>query len=68
MKKIRWKILLFVVWLLVTIVALDVSLRVISLPSTASNILGVVGWCLWILISMATNCFTFNHKSNEKKN
>lgn len=67
MKKIRWKILLFVVWLMITTIALDVCLRAVSLPSTESNILGVVGWVLWVLLSIATNCFTFKHKYNEKK-
>ena len=68
MNKIRWKILLFVVWLLLTTIALDVALRAVSLPSTESNILGVVGFTIWILLSVATNCFTFKHNKDEKKN
>lgn len=68
MKKIKWKIMLFVVWLLSTLMILSLSLRAVSKADTAVNILGVLGFTLWILFSIATNCLTFkNKKDNEQK-
>lgn len=69
MKKIKWKVMLFVVWILSTMMLLSLSLRAVSKADTTLNIVGVLGFVLWILFSIATNCLTFkNNKKNEKKN
>lgn len=68
MKKIKWKVMLFVVWLLSTLMVLNLSLRAVSMADTNLNIIGVIAFTLWILFSIATNCLTFkNNKKNEKK-
>lgn len=44
------------------------SLRAVSKADTILNLVGVLGFVLWILFSIATNCLTFkNKKDNEKK-
>lgn len=69
MKKIKWKVFLFVVWLLSTLMILSLSLRAVSMADTTLNIVGVLGFALWILFSIATNCLTFkNNRKNEQKN
>lgn len=69
MKKIKWKVMLFVVWLLSTLMILNLSLRAVSMADTTLNIVGVLGFTLWILFSIATNCLTFkNNKKDEQKN
>ena len=69
MKKIKWKVMLFVVWLLSTLMILSLSLRAVSKADTTLNIVGVLGFVLWILFSIATNCLTFkNNKKDEQKN
>ena len=68
MKKIKWKVMLFVAWLLSTLMILSLSLRAVSKADTILNLAGVLGYVLWILFSIATNCLTFkNKKDNEKK-
>lgn len=67
MRKIKWKILLIVAWLLSTLILLSLSLRAVSLADTTLNVVGVLGFTLWVLLSIATNCFTFKYKKNEKK-
>lgn len=69
MKKIKWKVMLFVAWLLSTLMILSlISLRAVSKADTILNLVGVLGFVLWILFSIATNCLTFkNKKDNEKK-
>lgn len=68
MKKIKWKVMLFVVWLLSTLMILNLSLRAVSMADTTLNIVGVLGFVLWILFSIATNCLTFkNSKKDEQK-
>lgn len=68
MKKIKWKVMLFVVWLLSTLMILNLSLRAVSKADTILNLVGVLGFVLWILFSIATNCLTFkNSKKDEQK-
>lgn len=68
MKKIKWKVMLFVAWLLSTLMILSLSLRAVSKADTILNLVGVLGFVLWILFSIATNCLTLkNKKDNEKK-
>ena len=68
MKKIKWKVMLFVAWLLSTLMILNLSLRAVSKADTILNLVGVLGFVLWILFSIATNYLTFkNEKGNEKK-
>jgi hypothetical protein len=47
---------------------LNIGLKAVSQPDTATNILGVISITLWILLSIATNCFTFKISNNEKEN
>lgn len=68
MKKIKWKVLGFVCWILSTMLFLNIGLKAVSQPDTATNILGVISITLWILLSIATNCFTFKISNNEKEN
>lgn len=68
MKKIKWKVASFVCWLLFTMLLLDLGLKVVSQPDTVANIFGVISITLWILLSIATNCFTFKISNNEKEN
>lgn len=67
MKKIKWKVMLFVVWLLSTLMILSLSLRAVSKADTTLNLVGVLGIVLWLLFSIASNCLTFKNKKDEKK-
>ena len=69
MKKIKWKLMLFVVWLLLTLMVVSLSARAVSKADTTLNIIGVIAFVLWILFSNATNCLMFkNNKKDEQKN
>lgn len=69
MKKIKWKVMLFAVWLLSTMMIISLSLRVVSKADTTLNLVGVLGLVLWVLFSIATNCLTFkNNKKDKQKN
>lgn len=48
MKKIKWKVLGFVCWILSTMLLLNIGLKAVSQPDTATNILGVISITLWI--------------------
>lgn len=68
MKKIKWKVVAFVSWVLMTFIVIDACLEAINKANTIVNIMGILGINLWILISVATDCLTFkNKKDNEKK-
>lgn len=68
MKKIKWKVVAFVSWVLMTFLVIDTCFEAVNKANTIVNIMGVLGINLWILISVATNCLTFkNKKENEKK-
>lgn len=68
MKKIKWKVVAFVSWVLMTFLVIDACLEAVNKANTIVNIMGILGINLWILISVATNCLTFkNKKENEKK-
>lgn len=59
MKKSKWKIASFVAWLIITLMVVDVSLKGISKADTEINLLSVGTLLFWVLISIATSCFTF---------
>lgn len=68
MKKIKWKVVAFVSWVLMTFLVIDACFEAVNKANTIVNIMGIFGINLWILISFATNCLTFkNKKENEKK-
>ena len=68
MKKIKWKVVAFVSWVLMTFLVIDACFEAVNKANTIVNIMGILGINLWILISVATNCLTFkNKKDNEKK-
>ena len=68
MTKIKWKVLAFVSWLLITLIVTDACLEAVNKANTIENIMGVLGIILWVLLSIATNCLTFkNNKKDEKK-
>lgn len=66
MKKIKWKIASFVAWVVITLMVVDVSLKGISKADTEINLLSVGTLLFWVLISIATSCFTFKNKNYEK--
>ena len=66
MKKIKWKVLGFVCCILSTMLLLNIGIKAVNQPDTATNILVVISVTLWILLSIATNCFTaFGHKRQK---
>lgn len=68
MKKIKWKVVAFASWVLMTFLVIDACFEAVNKANTIVNIMGILGINLWILISVATNCLTFkNKKENEKK-
>lgn len=68
MKKIKWKVVAFTSWALMTFLVIDACFEAVNKANTIVNIMGILGINLWILISVATNCLTFkNKKENEKK-
>lgn len=68
MKKIKWKVVAFVSWLLITLIVTDACFEAVNKANTIENIMGVLGIILWILLSIATDCLTFkNNKKDEKK-
>lgn len=68
MKKIKWKVVAFVSWGLMTFLVIDACFEAVNKANTIVNIMGILGINLWILVSIATNCLTFkNKKDNEKK-
>lgn len=68
MKKIKWNILMFVSWVLITLIVVDACFEAVNKANTIENIMGVLGIILWILLSIATNFLTFKYnKKNEKK-
>lgn len=69
MKKIKWKVVAFVSWVLIMLIVVDACLEAVNKANTTENIMGILALNLWILISIASNCLTFkNNKKNEKKN
>lgn len=67
MKKIKWNVLAFVSWVLITLIVVNACLEAVNKANTIENIMGVLGLILWILLSIATNCFMFKYnKKNEK--
>lgn len=67
MKKIKWNVLAFVSWVLITLIVVNVCLEAVNKANTIENIMGVLGLILWILLSIATNCLMFKYnKKNEK--
>lgn len=68
MKKIKWKAVAFVSWVLMSFLVIDACFEAMNKANTIVNLMGVFGIDLWILFSIATNCLTFkNKKDNEKK-
>lgn len=66
MKTYKWKIIAFVVWAVITLIVVSVALRGVSKADTATNLISVAILLFWMLLSIATNCFTFkNNKNNE---
>lgn len=66
MKTYKWKITAFVVWVVITLIVVSVALRGVSKADTATNLISVAILLFWMLLSFATNCFTFkNNKNNE---
>lgn len=59
MKMDKWKVAAFVAWVVVTFIVASITLRGISKADTATNLISVVIFLFWTLLSLATNAFTF---------
>ena len=59
MKIDKWKVAAFVAWVVVTFIVASITLRGISKSDTATNLISVVIFLFWTLLSLATNAFTF---------
>ena len=64
---INYKIAALVAWVVITLIIVSATLRGVSKPCTATNLISITILLFWILLSIATNCLTFkNTKNNEK--
>lgn len=58
-------------WFIVTIVAVNFGLHLLSISSTAANIIGLCIVVITAVISVKTRCFTtiniYSHKNKNKK-
>ena len=66
MKISKWKVAAFVGWLVTTLMIVSAALRGISKADTATNLMSVALLLFWVLLSMSTNCLTFENNKNEK--
>lgn len=63
------KVILFTIWLVVTMIVATFICKFISEADTLLNIIGVILIPVWIKVSVITKCFThINSKENEKSN
>lgn len=66
MKISKWRITAFVGWIVATLIVVSATLRGISKADTATNLISAASLLAWVLLSLATNCFTFKNNKNEK--
>lgn len=64
--KIYIKIVAFAAWIVMTLIILSATLRGVSKPDTATNLISIAVLLFWTLLSIATNCLTF-FKNNKKQ-
>jgi hypothetical protein len=64
---INYKITAFVAWVVITLIIVSATLRGVSKPCTATNLISITILLFWILLSIATNCLTFKNKKNNEK-
>lgn len=63
------KIILFTIWLVVTMVVATFICKFVSEADTLLNIVGVILIPVWIKVAVITKCFThINFKKDEKIN
>ena len=63
------KVILFTIWLVVTMVVATFICKFVSEADTLLNIVGVMLILVWIKVSVVTKCFThINSKKDEKSN
>lgn len=67
------KFLTIAVWVILTILVMDLSFMLISLPDTILNIVGALTLCVWVVLSYYTRCLTkiltlIKTKKDEKNN
>lgn len=63
--KINIKIVAFAAWIVMTLIIVSATLRGVSKPDTATNLISIAVLLFWTLLSIATNCLTF--KNNKKQ-
>ena len=68
MKIPKLKITAFVVWLVATLMIVSTSLRGISKPDTATNLMRIAVLLFWILLSLSTNCLIFKNNNKSTNN
>jgi len=63
-----WTIVRFLIWVILTILAIDLAFELVSMPNTFLNIGGLVFLIGYGCISYKTKCLTFikTKKENEK--
>lgn len=66
MKISKWRITAFVGWIVATLIVVSATMRGISKADTATNLISAAALLAWVLLSLATNCFTFKNNKNEK--
>lgn len=66
MKISKWRITAFVGWIVSTLIVVSATMRGISKADTATNLISATALLAWVLLSLATNCFTFKNNKNEK--
>ena len=63
------KVILFTIWLVVTMVVATFICKFVSEADTLLNIIGVILIPVWIKVGVVTKCFThINFKKDEKSN
>lgn len=67
------KFLTIAVWVILTILVMDLSFMLITLPDTVLNIIGAIVLAVWIVATYKTRCLTrilkhIKTKRDEKNN
>ena len=63
------KAILFFIWIIFIFWMLSIGYKMVNLPSTIGNTVGIAVLAAVALLSIKTKCFTsikFNNKNNEK--
>lgn len=61
------KFVLFCIWLILALFALDISLAMVSAANTVENIMGLILIALFAVGSVYTKCFTITTRLWQRK-